>query len=92
MQVQFPYFVATKMAKIRKPTLFSPSPNAFARSMLAALGTDEVKSVPHWSHKIQDAVALALPEWLLKTGVMSMHKGLRSSYLKKLERKAAKAE
>jgi len=90
--VQFPYFVATKMAKIRKPTVFAPSPEAFARSMLAAIGNGEVKSVPHWSHKIQDWVALSLPDWLLKTGVMSMHSGLRASYLKKLARKAAKDE
>ncbi|KAA0156855.1 hypothetical protein FNF29_00965 [Cafeteria roenbergensis] len=92
VQVQFPYFVATKMAKIRKPTMFSPSPSAFARSMLAAITSGEIKSVPHWSHKIQDWVLLRLPSPLLKMGIMSMHNGLRKAFLKKCKAKAAEGK
>lgn len=47
-----PYFVATKMAKIRKPTLFAPSPNTYAK---AALGSVGVAKITHgyWAHSLQ---------------------------------------
>ena len=38
-QCQVPYFVATKMSKIRRPSLTVPSADAFAAAGVAAIGT-----------------------------------------------------
>ena len=38
LQCQVPYFVATKMSKIRKASLTVPSPAAFAAAGIAAIG------------------------------------------------------
>jgi len=84
VQVQFPYFVATKMAKIRHASLHAPSPKAFAKSVIAATGSSEAAVIPWWFHKIEDALLLSLPVSILASVVMSMHVGLRKAYLKKL--------
>ena len=84
-----PYFVATKMARIRTPTLFTPSPEAWAAASLAALGSG-ASVVPYWPHALQDAVIQALPTPLLRAYVMSLHAGLRKRFLaKKTGAKAA---
>ena len=37
-QVVCPYFVATKMSKIRKGNFFAPFPDSFVRSALSTVG------------------------------------------------------
>ena len=46
------------MAKIRRPSLFAPSPDSWAQASLRGIGSDAVL-VPYWSHQIQ-AAALGL--------------------------------
>jgi short-subunit dehydrogenase len=87
VQVQFPYFVATKMAKIRHGSIHAPSPKAFAKSVVAATGSSGSAVIPWWFHKIEDALLLSLPQSVLASIVNSMHKGLRKAYLKKLEKR-----
>lgn len=81
---QSPYFVATKLAKIRHASLFAPSPSTYAKAAVAAIG-DGDSTVPYWAHWLQDTIARAAPAWLLHWQLMSMHMGLRKRYLKKLE-------
>ena len=91
---QSPYFVASKMSKIRVASLFTPSPDQWARSAVAAIGApggDADSTVPYWPHALQDGVMLGLPRWAVTSYVMSLHAGLRARFLKKVA-KDAKAQ
>ena len=86
VQAQIPFFVATKLAKIRATSLFTPSPRGWVGSAVAALkrgASAGVVVVPYWAHAAQDAVLHALPTWLVSWYLMRMHGGLRARYLAK---------
>lgn len=82
VQCQIPLFVATKLAKIRKTSLFVPSPAGYARSAVAAIGFEPVTS-PYWSHALQLGLLGLLPEWLSTRIVFSMHLAIRRKGMKK---------
>jgi 17beta-estradiol 17-dehydrogenase / very-long-chain 3-oxoacyl-CoA reductase len=92
VQVHFPYFVATKMAKIRTGSIHAPAPKDFARAVVSEIGNGEVKVVPWWFHKIEDYVLLRLPEFIVAPFVTNMHNGLRKAYIKKVEGKEKKGK
>lgn len=58
--MQVPMFVTTKLAKLKKTSLFVASTAGYARAAVAAIGYETVVS-PYWSH--------ALQIWLLQVGV-----------------------
>ena len=89
MQCHAPYFVVSDMSKIRKASLWTPSADTYVRASLGALGTGGPCIVPYWPHALQDAVLLALPEWVQASIVVGMHAGLRKRFLKKLDAAAA---
>ena len=78
-----PYFVATKMARVRVASLFTPSPDTWAAASLAAVGDGNASSVPYWPHALQEAILRALPTTILVAYVMSLHAGLRKRFLAK---------
>jgi hypothetical protein len=41
------YLVTTKLAKIRRPNIITPTENAFVKAALNNIGRD---SSPYWSH------------------------------------------
>ena len=84
VQCQVPLMVATKLAKIRKASLTAPSPTAYAKAGVRAIGYEAVVS-PYWSHKLQ-LLALRVVPWS-ESVVFNMHKGLRARALKKLASK-----
>lgn len=51
VQCILPGYVATKMSKIRKPSLFSPSPKTFVDSALKTVGI-ESQTVGYWPHNL----------------------------------------
>lgn len=55
--------------------------------------SSEASVVPYWSHRLQDTLLQALPDWLLSRYLNGLHRGLRSRYMRKLadERAAAAA-
>lgn len=81
-QCQVALFVATKLAKIRKASLFVASPEGYARAAVAAIGYETVVS-PFWSHALQIWAMGALPEWMVNKIVLNMHKGIRKAGMKK---------
>lgn len=81
VQCQVPLFVATKLAKLRA-SLFTPSPAAYARAAVAAIGYDVLVS-PFWLHSLQMYIFGCFPEWLVAYGAKSMHEGIRKRGLKK---------
>lgn len=91
---QSPYFVASKMSKIRVASLFAPSPDQWARAAVAAIGApggDADSTVPYWPHALQDGVMLGLPRWAATSYIMSLHADMRARFLKKVA-KDAKAQ
>jgi 17beta-estradiol 17-dehydrogenase / very-long-chain 3-oxoacyl-CoA reductase len=71
-------FVATKLAKIKRASLFVPSPSAYARSAVAAIGYESLLS-PFWSHAVQIWLLTNLPESLVTAVTKSMHLGIRTA-------------
>ena len=53
VQDHIPFFVATKLAKIRKASLFAPSPADWAKSSVSSIGCGGAVSVPYLPHKLQ---------------------------------------
>jgi 17beta-estradiol 17-dehydrogenase / very-long-chain 3-oxoacyl-CoA reductase len=52
IQVVHPYFVATKLSKIRKANLFVPSPTSFVHSALNTVGL-QATTFGCWTHAVQ---------------------------------------
>lgn len=82
VQCQVPLFVATKLAKIKKASLFVASPSQYARAALAAIGYEVVVS-PFWSHAFQMYFLLNLPECFVAWLTKKMHMDIRRKGMKK---------
>jgi 17beta-estradiol 17-dehydrogenase / very-long-chain 3-oxoacyl-CoA reductase len=91
VQCQVPLFVATKLAKLKKASLFVASPSGYARAAVAAIGYETVVS-PFWSHALQLWLLTTLPEWLSAMIVMHTHAGIRKAGMKKEAKRLAEAE
>jgi len=90
VQCQIPMFVATKLVKIKNASLFVPTPAAYARSAVAAIGYDAVVS-PYWTHALQIWALTNFPEWLVAPLVMKVHMGIRTAGQKKEKAAAVKS-
>lgn len=90
-QCQVPMFVTTKLAKLRKTSLFVASPQAYAKAAVAAIGYESVVS-PYWSHALQIWFLTTAPEWLVVSITKNMHLGIRKAAIRKAEKAAGKAE
>ncbi|KAJ1559930.1 hypothetical protein HK405_008843 [Cladochytrium tenue] len=86
------FFVATAMSKIRRPTLWTPTPRTFVRACLASVAFgDDNDCAPYPPHALMLAAVEALPEWLRVRLFLTAHKDIRTRALRKLEREAAAA-
>lgn len=52
IQSVLPGFVASKMSKIRKPTLMAPTPENYVKSQLKTVGLDG-QTTGYWTHELQ---------------------------------------
>ncbi|XP_063800224.1 very-long-chain 3-oxoacyl-CoA reductase [Pseudophryne corroboree] len=86
VQSVLPFFVATKMSKVRKPTWTKPSPEAYVRSALKTVGL-QTRTNGYLPHAIMGWVtASLLPLWISVKMAMDMNKGLRARYLKRAKK------
>ena len=83
-QAQCPLFVTSKLSKLRKPSLWTPSPSTYAAAGVKAFGY-EVVSVPYWPHALQNRLVQLAPQWVTDRVVLSMHTGLRNRAQKKAQ-------
>ena len=51
-QCVLPYYVATKMSRIRNPNVFAPGPTTYVRQALGTVGV-ESRTMGCWSHALQ---------------------------------------
>ncbi|NWV14950.1 DHB12 reductase, partial [Ptilonorhynchus violaceus] len=86
VQSVLPYYVATKMSKIRKPTFDKPSPETYVR---AALGTVGLQSQTNGClpHALLGWVFSLLPTSTAINLLMKTNKQIRARYLKKMKEK-----
>uniref|UniRef100_A0A672G2A8 Very-long-chain 3-oxoacyl-CoA reductase-B-like n=1 Tax=Salarias fasciatus TaxID=181472 RepID=A0A672G2A8_SALFA len=83
IQSVLPFFVTTKLSKIRRPTLDTPSPERYVAAELNTVGL-QTQTNGYLPHAIMGWVTTALlPAKILNSYVMGMGLSQRARYLKK---------
>jgi len=92
-----PYFVVSKMSKIRKPSIMIPTPTAFVRASLNKVGLSggarfvgrPAGSAPYWSHSLLEYF-VGILGWKQATVIYTheLHKSIRKRVDRKLAREA----
>ena len=92
-QCQAPFWVATKLAKMR-PSLGVPTPQAYAKAGVKWIGYADTAVVqPYWVHGLQGYIMQhVLPDSVVTHLVGSTHKAIRKKGLKKDARLAEEAK
>ncbi|XP_075044470.1 very-long-chain 3-oxoacyl-CoA reductase [Mixophyes fleayi] len=86
VQSVLPFFVATKLSKIRKPTWDKPSPEAYVRSALKTVGL-QTRTNGYWAHAIMGWFTTSLVPGCISTKLaLNVNKGLRARYLKRAKK------
>lgn len=89
---QCPFFVTTKISKIRKPRLDAPTPKAWVRSAVKQIGYETVRT-PYWSHGLMLMVLQSIcPDWIVNDYVLSLHKSFRKRFYRKQAERAAEGK
>ncbi|NXK92859.1 DHB12 reductase, partial [Formicarius rufipectus] len=86
VQSVLPFYVATKMSKIRKPTLDKPSPETYVRSALGTVGLQS-QTNGYLPHALMGWVFSLLPASTAINLLMKTNKKIRARYLKKMKEK-----
>ncbi|XP_026520456.1 very-long-chain 3-oxoacyl-CoA reductase [Notechis scutatus] len=85
VQTVQPYFVMTKMSKLRRATIYRPTPEQYVKYSLNTLGRETV-TCGYPSHAIVKwLVANCIPDWYLKKSIRDISLKSRAYYLKKLK-------
>jgi 17beta-estradiol 17-dehydrogenase / very-long-chain 3-oxoacyl-CoA reductase len=74
--------VTSKLSKIRKPSLFTPTPTTFVKSALRTLGY-EGRTSGYIFHDIQLWLAASLPKSVVDKQLWGMHLALRKRAMAK---------
>jgi len=82
VQCQIPFYVATKLAKMRK-SFTVPTPDDFIRVAMKTIGQSECVVSPYWPHTLMGAVMDIMPESIVTSVIMSMHMAIRKRGMKK---------
>ncbi|KAE8719593.1 Detected protein of confused Function [Hibiscus syriacus] len=87
VQCQIPLFVATKMTKFKRTSLFIPSAETFSKASLRWIGYGEHLCVPYWPHSLQCFVLKLLPDSFKDRCVFLYFLGMRKRMMMKDSRK-----
>jgi 17beta-estradiol 17-dehydrogenase / very-long-chain 3-oxoacyl-CoA reductase len=88
-QCQIPFYVTTKLAKLRKASLMVASQGGYAKAAIKSLGNKTGVIVsPFWSHAVQLSALSMLPESVQAAIINMSHQGIRKAGLKKEARLA----
>lgn len=82
VQCQIPFYVSTKLAKMRK-SFSVPTPDDYARRAIRFVGQPEPVVSPYWVHGYMGWVLDHLPTPVVTSIIMSMHLATRKRGLKK---------
>lgn len=81
VQALCPAYVCSKLSGIRKPSLFSPTPENYVQGALDRIYL--TRTTGYWTHEIQDFFMSLLPECLSNLATMYVLNGVRARALKK---------
>jgi len=87
-QCQVPFYVATKLAKMRK-SLMVPTPKEYVNAAIKYIGHGDAVVSPILLHALQGYVLDHLPEWMVVKIINGMHLTIRKKGIKKDARLAA---
>ncbi|SBT75981.1 steroid dehydrogenase, putative [Plasmodium ovale] len=92
VQCHVPLFIVTKLSKIRKPSLFVPTSDVYAQSVIQKMKEgnilpSHVISSPYLFHKIQIYVYNCFPKFLFDIVSLGSLKSLRQKALNKMKEK-----
>jgi 17beta-estradiol 17-dehydrogenase / very-long-chain 3-oxoacyl-CoA reductase len=90
-QCQIPFYVATKLAKMRK-SLMVPTPEGYVSMAIKWVGYPDAVASPFILHAIQGWVLDILPKFVVSKGIMSMHLATRKRGQKKDAKLAAEGK
>ncbi|XP_074086602.1 very-long-chain 3-oxoacyl-CoA reductase [Macrotis lagotis] len=82
VQSVLPFYVATKLSKIRKPTFDKPSSKTFVKAAIKTVGLQS-RTTGYPVHGLMAWLFSLMPSWLYLKMVMSVNKGIRAHSLKK---------
>nr|XP_002733503.1 PREDICTED: estradiol 17-beta-dehydrogenase 12-B-like [Saccoglossus kowalevskii] len=91
VQSVLPFFVTTKLSRIRHTSLFTPNPTQYVRSALGTVGLEQ-RTNGCLSHSIQGYINELAPEWLYYLVQGTMFRNVRALHYKKMQREAKKKE
>lgn len=74
--MQVPLYVATKMASIKRSSLFVPSTDGYARAAMRWIGY-EPRCTPYWPHSLLWGLAYSLPERIIDAWRLRFCLGIR---------------
>ena len=86
LQVVFPYFVATKLSKMRPNGLLVPSADQYARQMVNGIGLSTTMA-GYWCHELFLGLSSLLPEWLVVSQTRKMMDAMRKRWERKQQQK-----
>ncbi|XP_078271411.1 very-long-chain 3-oxoacyl-CoA reductase-A [Rhinoraja longicauda] len=87
VQSVLPFYVATKLSKIRTPTVNKPSPTTYVKAALSTVGL-QAQTNGYLPHAIMGWIITSLlPVSLVINQSMKMNQGIRARSLKKLKAK-----
>lgn len=89
-QCQIPFYVATKLAKMRK-SLMTPNPGEFVAQAIKWVGYPDAVVSPFLLHAIQGWILDCLPDFVVSKIIFDMHMATRKRGIKKDAKKAAEA-
>jgi len=84
VQCCVPALVVSKMSKVRRSSLFAPSPSQFVRSAISSIGYGSY-SIPYWAHALQLWAVMCAPESRRFSYFLSHTKDIRRRALLKKE-------
>ncbi|XP_054367951.1 very-long-chain 3-oxoacyl-CoA reductase isoform X2 [Mirounga angustirostris] len=85
VQSVLPYYVATKLSKIRKPTLDKPSAETYVKSAMRTVGLQS-RTTGYPVHFLMDSILSVMPTWLYFKMTMNFGKSTRARYMKKAKK------
>nr|KAF6437736.1 hydroxysteroid 17-beta dehydrogenase 12 [Molossus molossus] len=85
VQSVLPFFVATKMAQVRKATLHIPSSDTYVKAAMKTVGLRS-RTNGYPIHSLMGAVISLLPSWLYLKMCLNFGKSMRARYLKKAKK------
>jgi len=85
VQSVMPFFVATKLSKIRKSSFFAPDPTSYVKQAISTIGL-QLRTYGCVSHALQGYVVSRLPDWLTISFTLKQMYATRARALKRQQK------